>query len=91
MSMQQLFELFRTEPRFFLFGMICSFIFGCCIGSASGGFRAACPWFPRRRIVRTADTKSGHGKTFLCSAGSFWEENAAAVISRFQHAIFWWN
>ena len=40
MSMQQLFELFRTEPRFFLFGMICSFIFGCCIGS----FLNVCIW-----------------------------------------------
>lgn len=40
MSLPMLFEMFHTEPRFFLFGLICTFIFGCCIGS----FLNVCIW-----------------------------------------------
>ena len=40
MSLPQLFELFHTEPGIFRFGLICSFLFGCCIGS----FLNVCIW-----------------------------------------------
>ncbi|MBQ9338645.1 MAG: prepilin peptidase [Lentisphaeria bacterium] len=40
MTPEQLFELFHTERRIFLFGLICSFVFGCCIGS----FLNVCIW-----------------------------------------------
>ena len=40
MTLTQLFDLFHTEPRFFLFGLICAFVFGCCIGS----FLNVCIW-----------------------------------------------
>ena len=40
MTLHQLFELFHTESRFFMFGLICAFCFGCCIGS----FLNVCIW-----------------------------------------------
>ena len=40
MTLAQLFELFHTEPKIFLFGLICAFVFGCCIGS----FLNVCIW-----------------------------------------------
>ena len=40
MTLSELFELFHTEPRIFQFGLICSFVFGCCIGS----FLNVCIW-----------------------------------------------
>ena len=40
MTLPQLFEMFHTEPRIFMFGLICAFVFGCCIGS----FLNVCIW-----------------------------------------------
>ena len=40
MTLTELFELFRTDQRIFMFGFICSFIVGCCIGS----FLNVCIW-----------------------------------------------
>ena len=40
MTLEQLFELFHTEARFFRFGLICAFVFGSCIGS----FLNVCIW-----------------------------------------------
>ncbi len=40
MTLPELFEYFRTDPRFFTFGMVSSFVFGCCIAS----FLNVCIW-----------------------------------------------
>ncbi len=40
MTLSQWIELFHTDPRIFLFGLISSMVFGCCIGS----FLNVCIW-----------------------------------------------
>ena len=40
MTLAQWIEMFRTDPRIFRFGMICSLVLGCCIGS----FLNVCIW-----------------------------------------------
>jgi len=40
LTITELFEFFRTDPRFFTFGMVSTFVLGCCIGS----FLNVCIW-----------------------------------------------
>ncbi|OQA85977.1 MAG: Type 4 prepilin-like proteins leader peptide-processing enzyme [Lentisphaerae bacterium ADurb.Bin242] len=65
MTLHELFGFFRTDPRFFTFGMVSAFALGCCIGS----FLNVCIWrVPRGMSIISPPShcpKCGHSITPL--------------------------